>query len=93
MIKSALIRERVLAEAIRMCKVMQVQFPYQFPDEPDVYNVLQERGERDLAKVITEAIMLQFGAQPSKCKDPRFDKTHRAANRMTKKLRGSGVSA
>jgi hypothetical protein len=94
MIRSALIRERVLAEAIRMCKYMQVSFPHQFPDEPDVYDALQVRGERDLAEIITRAVMEAFGAAPSKCKDPRFDKTHRLANKLTKKLRGgNGVEA
>ena len=80
MIRSALIRERVMAEAIRMCKVMQVQFPHQFPDEREVYNVLQERGERDLAILITLAVMMAFGEEPSECKDPRFDKVRRAAD-------------
>ena len=94
MIRSALIRERVLSEAIRMCKVMQVQFPHQFPDEPDVYDVLHLRGDKDLAVVITEAVMISFGAQPSNAKDPRFDKAHRLASKLTKKLRGGdGVEA
>lgn len=94
MYRAAMIRERVMAEAIRMCKVMQVQFPHQFPDEGGVYKVLQERGEGDLAIAITDAVMMRFGAQPSRVKDSRFDKTHRAANKHSKGPRGGeGVEA
>jgi hypothetical protein len=84
----AMIRERVMAEAIRMCKVMQVQFPHQFPDEADLYELLQQRGEHDLAVTITEAVMMRLHIPPSRVKEPRFNKTHRNAARQLKKTRG-----
>lgn len=95
MIKSALIRDEVTLYVIRMCEQMKVRFPSRFPDEMDVLRVLERNlMQRDLSAAITECIMISFGAEPSQAKDPRFDKAHRAANKLLKGLRGGkGVEA
>lgn len=84
-----LIRDRVLSEAIRLCKTMLITIGTYYPDERHILGILEERGEEDLALSIANHIMQKFGAPPSQVKDPRFDKTRRAlAKKMPKGPRG-----
>jgi len=87
MIRAAeLYRERiVIPEARRMLKCMELHTSGSFPDEHDVLLALAGRGEKDLELGLVKFLMEQLGHPPSRVKDPRFDKTHRALAKATPK--------
>jgi hypothetical protein len=86
-----LIRDRVLSEAIRMCKTMLITIGTYYPDEQDILLVLETRGDKDLAFSIASIVMERFGHAPSQAKDPRFDKTHRRLVKKSKPPRGANT--
>jgi hypothetical protein len=87
-----LIRDRVLSEAIRMCRTMMITIGTYYPDEQAILAVLEQRGDEDLAAAIANTVMERFGAEPSRVKDPRFDKTHRQlAKKNPKAPRGANT--
>ena len=94
--QAALYRERiVIGEVRRMLKLMELQTSAGFPAERDVLDLLAGRGEADLELPLVRFVMQLLGAQPSKPKDPRFDKNHRALNAQRPKgpRGGSGMEA
>lgn len=89
-----LIRDRVISEAVRMCKTMLITIGTYYPDEQDILGVLEKRGEEDLAFAIASTVMLKFGHEPSHVKEARFDKTRRQLAKKTPKVpRGTNTFA
>jgi hypothetical protein len=88
-----LIRDRVLSEAVRMCKTMLITIGTYYPDEQDILGVLEKRGEGDLAYAIANCVMREFGATLSQPKEVRYDKTHRALAKKRLKGPRGGVGA
>jgi hypothetical protein len=92
--QAALFRERiVIGEVRRMLKLMELHTSTGFPDESEVLHLLAQRGEQDLELELVRFLMELLGAAPSKPKDPRFDKNHRALNaqRLKGPRGGDGV--
>lgn len=89
------IRDRVVSEAVRMCRTLDTMIGSYYPDEQQVLSVLRLRGTQDLAFAIGNVVMERFGAEPSRAKEPRFDKTLRAVNEKRPKgpRGGNGMEA
>lgn len=59
-------------------------------DDADVLRQLERPQQFDLAVGVTNYVMTQLGCTPSAPKEPRFEKTRRAANKKAPR-RGRGV--
>jgi hypothetical protein len=74
-----LIQSRVLSEATRLCQTLMSTIGNYYPDETDVLDTIDiRRKDNDLPEAIAKLILDRCGAKRS-AKEPRFDKTHRAA--------------
>lgn len=91
--QAARLRERVMAEAIRMCKALQVGISTYHGDETDALRRLEARGDEDLVLFVTQQVMRELDRGPAPEAEPvsRFDKTKRALNQAMKPLRGANT--
>lgn len=84
------IRERALRSVTRMLEEVRLWLSMYHPDDPDVLRRLERPQQFDLAVNVTNYVMAELGREPSAPKEPRFEKTRRAANKKAPR-RGRGV--
>ena len=80
-----MVRERVLFRLQRCLQELHIDCAHVFPDDIALLGALENPARFDHIVAVANLLMERLGAEPTKPKQPRFDKTRRALAKKTPK--------